>query len=394
VVCRLAELRGIPQYYLHAGDNLSMRLKTLVLARDHAFAYCRYLRSRWNDFRDRPCPPEAMRAATNHLLEVARGRSAWAYSAPAGGKSDLRGRFSIRSGQKVICATMSSDDERFGGETIGVLPTLDHLLFPKQVDWIRALIGYVENREDLFLIVRVHPREFPNKREGVLSEHAKMLKETFVGLPSNVIVNWPSDDISLYDVANITDVFANAWSSAGREMAWLGLPVLLYADDLALYPSELNYVGTTKPEYFAKLEQALREGWSEERIRKTYRWCAVDLYYALLDISDSYSKDEYLPFLRKGLRRALSMVAPTREAERDCRDRAPRLAAAHGINRIIDENLAAPIDLEDPRPSITVEEESSFLRQEVHRLALGLFGDPSLHAKGSLAARLFDFAAS
>jgi hypothetical protein len=394
VVCRLAALRGIPQYYLHAGDNLSMRLKSLVLARDHAFSYCKHLRDVWSQYRDRPCPLDAMQAATNHLLEVARGRSMWAYSAPSEGNIDLKTRFSIEGGQKVICATMSSDDERFGGETIGVLPTLDHLLFPKQVDWIRALIAFVDKRKDLFLIIRVHPREFPNKREGVLSEHARMLQEAFVKLPNNVVINWPSDNISLYDVANITDVFANAWSSAGREMAWLGLPVVLYADDLALYPSDLNYVGTSMPAYFGKMVQALSEGWNEKWIRQTYRWCAVDLFYSLLDISESFSRDEYLSRMKKGLKKAVSLVAPTYEVERDCRDRAESLAAGAGINRIITENLAAPIDLQDLRPCVTYEEETFFLKQEVRRLVLGLYGEPNTYSKGSLAAKLLDFATS
>jgi len=64
VVCRLAETRGVPQYYLHAGDNLSRRLKTLVLARGHAFTYYQYLRGQWPRYRDRPCPSDAMRAGS------------------------------------------------------------------------------------------------------------------------------------------------------------------------------------------------------------------------------------------------------------------------------------------------------------------------------------------
>ena len=134
---------------------------------------------------------------------------------------------------------------------------------------IRALIGYVEGKENLALIIRVHPREFPNKREGVLSEHARILQAVLAGLPPNVKVNWPTDHVSLYDLANIADVFANGWSTAGKEMAWLGLPVVLYSNDLTLYPPSLNYVGTTKPEYFRQIEQALNDGWDPERIRKT-----------------------------------------------------------------------------------------------------------------------------
>src|ERR1700683_1945002 len=206
VICRLAEIRGVPQYYLHAGDNLSKRLQTLVLARNHAFYYYDYLRSIWPRFRERPCSLQAMRSSTDHLLEVAKGRSAWAYSAASKPGVDIRKIFGIREDQKIMCASMSSDDERFGGEIAGVLPSLDGLLFPKQVDWIRALIDYVVDRKDLFLVIRVHPREFPNKREGVLSEHAKTLMTAFATLPANVKVNWPADDISLFDLANITDV--------------------------------------------------------------------------------------------------------------------------------------------------------------------------------------------
>ena len=60
------------------------------------------------------------------------------------------------------------------------------------------------------------------------------------GLPGNVRVNWPTDGVSLFDLANVTDVFANGWSSAGKEMAWLGLPVVLYSDDVYAVPIRLE----------------------------------------------------------------------------------------------------------------------------------------------------------
>jgi hypothetical protein len=394
VVCLLAKLRGIPQYYLHAGDNLSKRLGTLVLARDHAFSYYRHLCEQWPRFRDRPCPPEAMRAGTDHLLEVARGRSVWAYSAAAGGSMDLRKTFGVGEGQRVICATMSSDDERFGGEVVGVLPSLGHVLFPKQVDWIGALIEYVKPKPDLFLIVRVHPREFPNKREQVLSDHAVTMQEAFARLPDNVRVNWPTEGVSLYNLAGITDVFVSAWSSAGKEMAWLGMPVVLYAEDLALYPAELNYVGTTREEYFRRIEQALEDGWSAERIRQGYRWSAVEMYYSTLDISESFSKSESAPLARKLISRILRTVAPGFEQRRDCRKRTKRLEAGATVNRIIDERWAAAVDMELHRSSITAAEETENLKREVARLVDGLFGAESDPQRNALAARLRSFAQS
>jgi hypothetical protein len=394
VVCRLAQSRGIPQYYLHAGDNLSRRLKTLVLARGHAFEYYKHIQRQWSKWRDRPCSLQAMQAATDHLLEVARGRSLWAYSAPSGDSSDLRKRFGVKADQRILCATMSSDDERFGGETIGVLPTLEHLLFPKQVDWIRALVAFVERRKDLFLLIRVHPREFPNKRERVLSEHAQLLQQSFVQLPENVAVNWPTDHISLYDLAKVTDVFANAWSSAGREMAWLGLPVVLYADDLTLYPPDLNFVGTTMTSYFEQIQAALNEGWNAERIRRAYRWCAVELFHGSLDIAESFSRDEHRPFARKAFARLVDTVAPGYRMERECRKRAPRLAVGPRVNRLLEEQLAAPIDLEQASPAPSYAEETAFLKQEVRRLTVGLYGPSPDERMNPLAANLLRFADS
>ncbi len=386
VVCRLAEIRRVPQYYLHAGDNLSNRLQTLVLARDHAFAYYRYLCSQWSRFEDQPCPLIAMQAGTNHLLEVARGRSVWAYSAASGGVADLRKTFHVDPGQKVICATMSSDDERFGGEVAGVLPSLGHLLFPKQVDWIRALIEFVKNRTDLCLVIRVHPREFPNKRECVLSDHAIMLREAFATLPKNVKVNWPTENISLYDLAGITDVFANAWSSAGKEMAWLGVPVVLYSHELTLYPTSLNYVGTTHDEYFQQIERALNEGWDPGWIRKVYRWSAVEFYYSSLDISESFAKDENRPFFRKAFDKALRAIAPTWEQQRDCRDRAKSLTVRDKINAIIGDQLRAAVDVKDIMPPVSFIEETALLKSEVCRLVDGLFGAAENSRNNSLAS--------
>lgn len=394
IVCRVAESRGVPQYFLHAGDNLSSRLQTLILARNHAFFYYDHLRSIWPEIRERPSAKKAMMSSTNHLLEVAKGRSAWAYSAASKPGVDIRKIFGIRDDQKIICATMSSDDERFGGEVVGVVPSLEGVLFPKQVDWIRALVEYVADRNELFLVIRVHPREFPNKREGVLSEHAKMLMDAFTSLPGNVKVNWPTDDVSLFDLANVTDVFANGWSSAGKEMAWLGLPVVLYSHGLTLYPSDLNYVGTTKLEYFQQIDRAIRDGWDAARIRKTYRWCAIEYEYSQLDISESFSRSEYGSFLQKGFRKIIRTIAPTREQKMDLRKRAARLSSAESIGRVLIRGLNSAVNFDDLGPEVSYQEETDALKIEVGRVIRGLYSADGGFGMNTLAYKLKQFADS
>src|SRR5262249_30054770 len=163
----------------------------------------------------------------------------------------------VSNDQKILVAAMGSYDEEFAAETVEAKRPIQNLIFPTQAAWLQALVGFVRQRPDLFLIIRVHPREFPNKREAKKSEHATMLESLFTTLPSNVAINWPVDRISIYDLAEETDVFLNSWSSVGKEMSVLGLPVVIYSADLPLYPAELNYLGTSEEDYFQKIQQAL-----------------------------------------------------------------------------------------------------------------------------------------
>ncbi|MGI0134340.1 MAG: hypothetical protein ACREBW_05225 [Candidatus Micrarchaeaceae archaeon] len=396
VVCRLCERHGIAQYFLHAGDNLAYRLNTLILARNHAFSYYKHLQVVWEKRRHQPCSGRSMKIATDHLIEVIRGRSPWAYSAAPQGSAGLRELLRIVGRQKVVTATMSSEDERNGSEVIGVVRERTNQLFQRQIDWIEALIEYVRDRTDLCLVIRIHPREFPNKRERVLSEHARGLQDLLRDVPSNVRVNWPDEDVSLFDLANITDVFTNAWSSAGKEMAWLGLPVVLYSRDLTTYPPDLNYVGTTRESYFSALEQALEDGWDSERIRATYRWCAIEYADAAMDISESFSRREGYATPRQWLAGVTRRISPALALRLDCYNRAKRLRAAQKINIVLEGQLESLLEVSSTGENVdapcSTADETMSLKHEVARLVNALFGETRPPEGKSLHYALREFA--
>jgi len=221
-----------------------------------------------------------------------------------------------------------------------------------------------------------------------------MLKVALSELPDNVKVNWPADNVSLYDLADVADAFTNAWSSAGKEMAWLGLPVVLYSRDLTLYPANLNYVGTTEVEYFQMIERALRDGWDPERIRKTYRWCAIEYKLAALDISDSFSNGGHRSVLARAKSRLLRGLRLSQEQESDCRNRAPRLSCSGVINAILSGDVKSVLDLEMRAATVSETEETQCLKREVGRLANGLYGAVNGYREHSLAGRLHSFATS
>ncbi len=378
VFCHVAASLGITHYYMNAGSNITDRLQKVVLARGHSLQ--KRLLTYWPDFRQKPCPGKAMRYATDHFIEVLKGRSSFVYSsARLGERVDIRQKFQVRPHQKILLATMSSYDEIFAASTIGLFPSNYETPFPDQVSWLRTLLSWIAGRPELFLIIRVHPREFPNKRDSVKSEHAYRLEGELKDLPRNAAVNWPSDGLSLYDLAEVTSVCLNAWSSVGKEMSLLGIPTVIYSPDLVFYPKDLNYVGTTPAEYFRAIETALREGWSIEKIRLTYRWLALEDVFSRLDISDGFRRSEHpIPSLAKrAIGKLRRRINPLWREEADCRGRAARLRVSPLVEEILAKEQYSVMDVLTPNDfeSVSESEETHLLKTEVRRLAKALYVD-------------------
>lgn len=345
IACVKAEAGGVKSYFLHAGGNLSNRMRTMILAAGHAFEYLDGLNSRWESFKTYPCSRKQIGSTVDHLTTVLQGRDVFAYSSSLEGKN-VRSLFNISSDQKLLVATLSSYDEYYAAISTGVMKVCKPL-FPRQIDWVRALVRYMRRHPELFLVIRVHPREFPNKREGVLSEHAAQLKNAFKELPKNVCVNWPDDNVSLYDLASEADVILNAWSSAGKELSLFGIPVLFYSKDLPDYPVDMNYVGETEDDYFRQLELALWDDRAFERARATFRWYAVEFGYGLFDIGDGYSPREHVErsLFEKVVERGLSALVPDWREKQDIRKAKVPLDATDRMERLLVNGGASPLDV-------------------------------------------------
>lgn len=282
---------SIPVYFLHHGVNFSDIDNTLIIAKNNSLFYMAKLRQYWLKLRNIPVDQKMLSYVTKHFLELLRAKHSLVYSAPKSkGIVNIRKIFKIRENQKILVATMSSYDEMFASDYVGASNIPEKLIFRNQTDWIRELIKFVKDKKDHFLLIRVHPREFPNKRERVKSQHAKILEKILKNLPDNVKVNWPSENVSIYDLAQETDIFLNAWSTVGVEMSLLGIPVVIYSSDLIHYPSDLNYLSKNRRDYFAKIELALREGWSYNKIKKTYRWLTLNYCRPILRFRNTNSK--------------------------------------------------------------------------------------------------------
>jgi hypothetical protein len=378
--CRLvANERKVPFYCMTGGPNISEKAQTLSISRDDSMAFLLKVIQRFDEIRDVPCDPRYLPKVTAHFRELFRGQSVFAYSSPMKGKSfDVRKHFGIRPDQRLLVAVMSSYDERFAAEQVKAIPSRHESVFRDQLEWIEKLVAYLRGRPDLFLLIRVHPREFPNKRDSAKSDHARKLEQLFHGLPPNVRVNWPADDVSLYDLAQETSVFLNAWSSVGKEMSLLGIPVVIFSKTLPFYPASINSLATSESDFFTRIEAALAEGWSFERIRRTFRWYTVEYGHSVLPIHEGYRRRSGLrPALwRRVLNKLLRPVFPSWQEWLDCKLRGGSLPEADPLlQEMVATGAFMPMDLPARAPVVRIDdtEETALIREELRRLLPTMF---------------------
>jgi hypothetical protein len=371
----VARLKGVKEYFLEASGGMGSRHYRGILARGGIAAWYGALRRIWEHAEDEPADPGDMRLVTDHMLHLFGARSVFVYSASAqAGSFDVRGTLGARAEQRILLATMSSYDEWFAAEQAGLMP-VHASAFESQIEWIETLFEILARRPELFLVLRVHPREFPNKREGAYSAHSQRLLAVLKDKPANCRVNWPDENLSLYDLAKDVDVVLNAWSSAGKEMTLLGLPVVEWAPEVLLYPPDPRYVARQATEYEACIDRALTDGWRAERIRRMYRWCALE--YGAATFNTAPPLTHQAPGVRlsrrvlQAIHRRLSPIGADRVILR-------RQRLSEAVAKQLAETIATGAStLAESRGVATgpqLETETHALAKEVERLAFGLFG--------------------
>lgn len=394
---RYAKHKGIPVYFMQNGANLSDTNNTLIIAKNNPFYYMDILKINWSKIKNIPVSQKTLSYVTDNFMELIKAKHFSVYSTPKSKEYvDIKNIFNIKKNQKILTVTMSSYDEVFAAQYVGAWKMPKSLIFKSQLEWIKALINYVKNQKDKFLIIRVHPREFPNQRESMKSTHAKILEKVFKNLPNNVKVNWPADKISIYDLAQETDVFLNAWSTAGVEISMLGIPVVTYAKELALYPSELNYMGVSQKDYFTKIESALVNGWSYEKIKMTYRWLALYYQRTIVTLRNNntnsklsifnkfvFNTTNYCyrllsPKVRASLIKVYYMIPGLGIGQRqinDCRRQLVEHADISRVVRMLEKSGDTLVDIKEILKSkVSRKVEDDYIRHEVKRIYNALYG--------------------
>lgn len=294
IVVKIAEQLDIPTFHLGVGTDLKHYGDSFSLYSSIQDEIELNTSVGWKIASTQPLTEERVKPVIENFLQAAKSKSAFTYSSKVEGTkpSELITQLGISKNLPVCVALLSSADERFAADLVGALPyslaELDTLNFNSQIDWVKYLIELFSKRGDIQLVIRVHPRLFPNKREKVLSEAGQELKEAFSVLPDNVKINWPEDNIALYDLAQITDVCLNATSSAGGELLALGIPVVCHEPErLFAYPREFNIVPAGISDYESAIDEALRQGWTYSNTLNAFRWKAFQFNDVARSLAES-----------------------------------------------------------------------------------------------------------
>jgi hypothetical protein len=232
-------------------------------------------------------------------------------------------------------------------------------------------MAYVAGRDDLFLIVRVHPRDYPNKRDPLQSEQAALWEKMFESRPGNVAINWPQDKIALYPLFGQVDAVLTGWSATGTEALGFGIPVVTYDRLLPSYPSDVHFTGESEAEYYANIEKALATGHGEQHMRHGLRWLAASFSMGTVRvppetiIGRNWPRNIAARALSKGLRLLLGSVIRRRDARRGMHPADAKRFSDFVLNG--DDSLFETI-VREPHTPLAPERLNDVIRNEMARI--------------------------
>lgn len=281
---------GLKVYCLHAGPNAAHRLSTINLSKENQLDHEKVILNLWQLHKENPVSKSTVKLIRDHLSVMFKASFWLQYGRKANRKNNIRKIYDIPYGSPIFLATLSSNDERFAARVIGAGSKVpENILFETQADWIKFLVSYFKQLPDRYLVVRIHPRDYPNPRYPNISDSAKDLLVLSENLPKNVIFNSPDEGLSIYDFASETSVLLNNYSSAGREFAALGIPVVAFCKDIHTFTTDFCFLGENEKEYKNAIENAYQDGWSVERVKTVFRWYSLEHFYSTVQLNLSYS---------------------------------------------------------------------------------------------------------
>lgn len=207
--------------------------------------------------------------------------------------SDIREKIGLRTDRRTIVVFTSSPDEIKAQEAADdglrlSIPVPD-FIFPDQIAWLADIKRLASLRDDLQFCIRIHPREAANRRDSIYSEHLTYIQDVLSGLPENIVVIWPQDSTSSYDLLDAADMVMTSWSTMGLESARLGIPVLSVFQRIVGCPvGDFIRVPETPSEYYRMIDEMIDRPTNLFDVRQAFRWYVVCRFSPSVPVVDAF----------------------------------------------------------------------------------------------------------
>jgi hypothetical protein len=282
---------GVTTYALESSWNLDEMFSSVVLWRYDHLPQTSVARRTWRGANNvRPTASDINRADA-HKRQLLSGKSPFVYSAPHQGNEDVtetRKVLGIPKGRKVLLMSLSSTDEVLASQVVGLGQSGNYpgTVFGNQFEWVEQTIRWAANRGDVTVVVRLHPRDLPNKRESVESEQYSRWIDLLEGYKPSVAINHPSQRLSFRRVCRAADLVATGWSSTAIEAMMLGKVVVTYDSDLPGFPSDIHVTGETKEQYFRNLDTFINaRGYGDKSSALADSWLIHKVVYGSVQLT-------------------------------------------------------------------------------------------------------------
>ena len=277
--------KSLKTYFIEASENLYFHYVGLRIWDWEINKLVSPLKQKWDVIKNITIPISQDFLVNKHIEQLYKSKSFRVFSSRKKGHVKFRNNFSITRHKKTYLLCLSSSDEAFGAYTIDAFPEekFKSNVFKDQLEWLDFTLDYFSKNQDLGLIVRIHPRETFERRGVSKSQNfiniSNKLKSNH--LPDNIYINYPSDNISVYDLFNITDVTLVSWSLTAVESLLHSKPVIVYDNRLTNYPDEIVCTGNSVGHYLLNLEKSKQPQFMHDVNLKElgFNWLKANFYF-------------------------------------------------------------------------------------------------------------------
>lgn len=193
----------------------------------------------------------------------ARNLTWYPFNTPFARESSLRDRLSLSHNKRLLALFTSSTDE-FAED-----PDLQGP-YVLQSSWVEDVVNWVRDRNDVELIIRIHPNLSGNCGIGRAFDEYNFYGKMKSDLPANTRLVMPDESLNSYALTDEADICLTFGSTIGFEMAMLGKPVVLASR--AIYEDMPHVLNARTREMLPEmLEKSLGSFLAREIRREAFR---------------------------------------------------------------------------------------------------------------------------